>query len=1105
MYFKRLPFLGLACLLIAYGTVAQNPVQSGQVALQPPVAIPFILKKAGFVTLVIENSAGMRVRNLVSETWFPAGKQSVPWDGMDDLGRDPDAARHGVYQIPAHFVEPGQYRVRGLVRDSIKPIYEFTPYSTGTPPWSTPDHKGAWLGNHTAPMAAAFVPAAQSPTGQPAVYLGCYVTEGPDGLAWVDLDGKKLGGKTWIGGTWTAAPYLARDAGPEAIPGNFVYTVSVWVKDSRSGLLELRVNALTANRDKTILSQILEHEGSTKEFAERAGEIGGLAVHNGLIVISMPFKKQLWLVDGKTSLITAKIPLDAPGGLAFDRGGHLLAISGTSLVLYNSLNKNTETIAPKTVIRNLSAPFALTLDDQENIYISDRGISHQVKVFTKDGKWIRSIGKPGIPGTGPYDPLHLNNPAGLTIDSRKQLWVTEQDNMPKRVSVWSLNGQLLRTFYGPGKYGGGGTIDAKDKTRFYYSDEERGAMEFKLDWAQGTSELKSVIYRPTPSDLKLGFRAAGPEIAFYRNNKRYFSDAYNSSPTNGNANAFLFIERDGLAVPCAAMGLASSWDVLKAAEFKSLLPVGVDLNSVKPEAQALFIWSDLNADGQVQAAELAFQKTFANGVNILDDLSFCIARVGEQARQYQPFNFTDQGIPHYAFDQSKLLADGVFGPASSGGNQVLSGKDGWTVLTLGIKPFSPYSVSGAKNGVPMWSYPSLWPGLHASHTAPKPDRPGEMIGTTRLVGGLIEVKGFDTGQLWAMNGNQGNVYLMTTDGLFVATLFEDMRVGKRWSMPIAQRGMRLDGLTLGDENFWPTMTQTSDGDVYLVDGTRSAIVRLDGINSISRLPVIDLIITKSNLEKSRDYLLRSEALRQQSSGDNHLDVAISKTAPIVDGKLDDWASVSWANIDKRGTKAWFNANTKPYDITGAVKIAGDRLYVAYRTGDSVLLKNSGEMPLAPFKTGGALDVMIGADPAASPDRQDPVTGDLRLVVTMVKGQTWALLYQAVIKGTANKDKVPFSSPWRTITFDQVKDISSQVHLAGSHGDYEFSVPLNVLGIKPANGMKVKGDIGILRGESNQTTARIYWSNKAAGITADVPSEAMLTPGLWGTFQLIQEK
>ena len=49
-------------------------------------------------------------------------------------------------------------------------------------------------------------------------------------------------------------------------------------------------------------------------------------------------------------------------------------------------------------------------------------------------------------------------------------------------------------------------------------------------------------------------------------------------------------------------------------------------------------------------------------------------------------------------------------------------------------------------------------------------------------------------------------------------------------------------------------------------------------------------------------------------------------------------------------------------------------------------------------------------------------------------------------------------------------------------------------------MKIRGDIGILRGNGTETTARSYWSNKATAITADVPSEAALTPHLWGTIE-----
>ena len=1095
---KRKRLIFAACVFVAATCSAKLPTISNEP--KAPIPVPFTIKEAGYVTLVIENSAGFRVRNLISETWFPAGADTAWWDGLDDLGRDIDASDHGVYHIPSRFVNPGEYRVRGLVRGEITPKYEFSPYTTGNPPWSTADHTGAWLANHTPPMSALFVPANQSPTGQPAVFLGCYVTEGPDGLAWVDLDGKKLGGKKWIGGNWTAAPYLARDAGRNGIPGYNAYVASVWETGKQSGILELRVTALTNSKDKTVITHIIGPIGPKIDDSARAAEIGGLAVNDGIVVVSLPLKNQLIFIDAKAGKVIGTTSVDAPRGLAFDAGSRLLVLSGTKLVRFNSVQKPGEISSPKPVITQLAAPCAVALDDKGRLYISDRGTSHQVKVFTPEGKFIHAIGHPGAPKAGAYDPLHMNNPAGLTIDSRQQLWVTEQDYLPKRVSVWTLDGKLINSFYGPGKYGGGGTLDPQDKTRFYYSDEGRGAMAFKLDWDKRTSQLTNVYFRPETDDLKMAFRSAAPETPLYFRGHRYFTNSYNSSPTSGHSTAFLFIERNGVCIPVAAMGQASAWDLLKTDEFKAFWPAGVDLNVQKPTTQAFFIWNDLNGDSHVQTQEVSFLKAAASGVTIMPDLSFCVARMDDKAMQFSPSSFTDSDIPRYDLNRGKLLAEGVLPPASSGGNQVLASPDGWTVITLGMKPFSAYSISGAKNGVPMWSYPNLWPGLHASHKAPKPDHRGELIGPTRLLGGFMVSKSSDVGKLWAVNGNHGNIYLFTEDGLFVATLFEDMRIGNRWVMPVAERGMSLNGITLSDENFWPTITQMQDGQIYLVDGGRSALIRLDGIENIHRLKDIPLSVSTTDLEKSRTYLMKSEAVRQKNIGNTSLSVMISNVAPVVDGKLDDWSKATWADIDKSGVKAYFNANTKPYDIQGAMTVAGDRLYVAYRTGDEKLLKNSGEMPVAPFKTGGALDLMIGTNPEANSGRQEPVPGDLRLLVTMVNKKPWAMLYRAVVHGTPAKDQVPFSSPWRTITFDKVEDVTSQIQLAGTEGNYEISVPLATLGLNVRDGLSVKGDIGILRGEGDQTTARIYWSNKATGITADVPSEAMLTPALWGTFK-----
>ena len=40
--------------------------------------------------------------------------------------------------------------------------------------------------------------------------------------------------------------------------------------------------------------------------------------------------------------------------------------------------------------------------------------------------------------------------------------------------------------------------------------------------------------------------------------------------------------------------------------------------------------------------------------------------------------------------------------------------------------------------------------------------------------------------------------------------------------------------------------------------------------------------------------------------------------------------------------------------------------------------------------------------------------------------------------------------------------------------------------------------------NGQATQRIYWANKATAITADVPSEAELTPKLWGMWKVVAE-
>ncbi len=1100
---RDLPLILLGAGLAVF-SAAQAAEPASSAASHPPIAVPFDLPAPGYVTLVIEDESGRRVRNLVSAQYYPAGQQTAWWDGTDDLGRDVDAAEHGYYHIPAALVAPGTYRVRGLSYRDINLRYQFSVYSSGMPPWQTVDGGGGWLADHYPPMSALFLPAGATPGGKPLVYIGSYVAEAGQGLAWVDLEGRKQGGERWVGGSWTGAAYLARDRGRRRLPDLLAFAATFFRG-------ELRITGLTGGADKPILASPLKLAVPSNIFeVEDTTVLHGLAAYDGILAVSVSPLDELLFVAAGTGAVFGHAPIADPRGLAFDQAGRLLVLSGRQLLRcvlppFPAAAATASEAAPELAVACsplTSEPFedpqGLALDEDGDIYVSDWGNSHQVKILSADGERKGAIGHPGAPREGAYDESHMNHPFGLAIDEHRHLWVAEKDGQPKRVSVWSLDGRLWKAFYGPPQYGGGGALDPLDKTRFYYA-----GMEFRLDWAAGASRPVDILYRldATPARLpvarNLNDFTGLPETPIYCNGRQYMSNQFDADGTNGAPIVTLWIMRGGVAAPVAALGRLSGWPELPLEEIRSRLPGGIKFADPRWRDHVMLVWSDLNGDGHVQADELQFADSDAGGITMMPDLSFIASAVGDRSVRYRPSGFVGDGVSVYDLAAGETLVAGAQAAHSDGGDQLLVAPDGWVVMTTAPKPFARQSLGGARNGTPLWSYPSLWPGLHPSHSAPVPDRPGELIGTTRLLGGFVTPRGSDAGSLWAINGNQGVIYLFTHDGLFVAQLFRDGRRGTPWTMPVAERDMPLNKVSLHGEDFWPTITQTADGNIYLQVGFSSSLVRVDGLETIRRLPETTISLTPEALRQADDYVVASELGRQQSLGRQSLTVSLLDAPPRIDGTLDDWAQAHWAEVDRSGSAAYFDSPSKPYDVEAALAVAGDRLYAAFRTGDPTLLRNSGQVPTAPFVTGGALDLMIGSDPGADGARKQPAAGDERLLVTKVKGRLLALLYRAVVPGTATP--VSFSSPWRTVTFDQVEDVSDQIEFAEAGGNYEFSVPLATLDLKPGAGTAIRGDIGLLRGNGFQTLQRSYWNNKATALVSDVPDEAELVPALWGSW------
>ena len=191
-----------------------------------------------------------------------------------------------------------------------------------------------------------------------------------------------------------------------------------------------------------------------------------------------------------------------------------------------------------------------------------------------------------------------------------------------------------------------------------------------------------------------------------------------------------------------------------------------------------------------------------------------------------------------------------------------------------------------------------------------------------------------------------------------------------------------------------------------------------------------------------------------------------------------------------------------YTARAALATDGTTLYLAYDVnGDSNPMVNGGKDYSLLFTTGDSVDLQLGTRADADPKRNDPVAGDLRLLISVVDGQPVAVLYRW--KTTGEKHPQTFSSPRRKYTVEDVQVLTTAKIVINRRTDgyvVEAAVPLAALGFTPQPGKGYPCDLGVIFSDPTGTNraARVYWSNKATGLVNDVPGEIMANPNLWGT-------
>lgn len=1085
-----------------------------------PVKIHYKLPAEGSATLVIEKPDGTRVRNLIANYPRKRGYNTDRWDGTDDQGR---------------LVPPGEYRIRGLCHGPLDMRYQFSYGNPGNPAWETSDGTGNWLSDHANPLDVL--------ADDERIYVVAPNSENGNTLIALDYEGNRLWGLCRTAGGFMARAeeylYMVADSGCHMLSwgsqAEDPATIELIRVDPETGKLasfpdgkskhEIATwvpleEAITREREGVVIAQ----HGHNADWCNIQAQ--GLAAIGQTLYVSMHFANKLLKVDAEQGEVIGEIPLDSPAGLA-SAGERLLAISGTQVV---EVDPQTGEINP-VVTEGLSAPIGLALDGQGNIYVSDWADQMCVKVFSSQGKFLRTMGKVGGRAwVGTYDPQAMLLPRGITVDQRGRLWVAEDDYSPRRVSCWNPDGRLALEKLGTTYYSGAGCFIFPD-------NPTRGIVLgnlVEIDWKRGQWRVLSTLWRSTHSDALLGMDYRGEPEAVIRQGGRTFL------VHTANRGVMMVSElRGDIAVPLAAIGSCEtalpSFDNFKNGErpapifadhlwvdprinqrAKEVIPwyfdspkagAYVDLANFMPQicsglapwhhTNSNFVWADLNGNGRLDSNEVNYfaapdlppeavrgWRTGWGWHRVDEDtlsLHFSASYKGEVHIWRVPVaRWAESGAPVYDPEQAQLLVkDQPVAPLD------FTWVDSQGNLLCNQIPLTMYTPEGEV----AWSFPNPWPNVHGSHTAPKAQH-GRLIGPLQVIGSAQLREGM--GEIFCFSGNLGQAFLFTTDGLYLADLFRDCRSAPETLPDQPTRGMSIIQTTCGAEWFGGQFFRNpQDGKIYLVNG-HSNINEVTGLDTVRRLPTQTIEFTQEQYEEAVALLARRAAEEEKART-----LAIFPPRREIRGvppqEAFDWrgeAVAKWQFDGQHSAEA-----TWTYDE--------DNLYVCFRNVlDSTPMINGGKDPQILFKTGDAAVFELRPDPNAQ--ETGIAAGDLRLLFSVFNDEPIAVAYRYKVPGTT--EPVPFISPVTTTNIDIVKILDSAQIALDRQGDrYSLRavIPLAELNFIPVPGKTYWGDFGIIysdrAGRINEL--RMYWSNPVTGMVSDLAIEAAIEPRFWGRFEL----
>jgi hypothetical protein len=1018
-----------------------EPAWVKQLAPEPPrgpIGLTYTLPKDSLVTIAIDDADGKRVRNLLAYVPRSAGEHTELWDGQNDDGK----------VVPA-----GDYRYKLLYHDPLRASYVMSFANPGHPSWETSDGRGAWYSDHANPQAAA--------AAGDFVALGCPMAEAGRHLIACTLDGQRV---------WGLANRAAFDGGRISLAtdgttlwiGNDAAATTVWRCELASGKYSPWQRKATDSSGREY--QVLDLEVAPPRTKDQPFNLCGLAVQKGVLALALRRDNAIALRSASTGDEIKTLAVEAPRAVAFEPDGGLLTLAAPGLV---RLKDGQSTVL--AVDFDVAQAVGLAVDAQGRIYVSVRGSWQNVQVLDPAGHRLSEIGsRGGRPANGPYDRAAMLNPAGLAVDAKGRLWVTEENDNPKRTSVWSTaDGQLVQDLPGCLHYASAAAINPFDPTMAVADNTI-----WRIDLGSGAwRPVWSLAQRDDPADL-FPPRVDSHARFVVHEGRTYVYHCHR----DGEVSCCLWDGRNWRA--CASVGTVRE-------KLDTESPVNYLSPLLKDHVGEIYAWADRNGDGLVQPDELTFRKP---GVGLpplqnhywgeLPDENGAIPYFNAQAQcliELPIVGWTACGAPLYDPRTAQVI------PTD---RKILAGGEGMAMggglgrVYVNQSPLLALDASGKV----LWTYPSAHVSVHGSHTAAAA-RPGYLIGPSSILG--TADFGGSLGEVFMLNGNLGENYVFTHDGLFVQALFKDTR-GWFETPSEARRGESFDLTTAGGESFGGQFFRSPDGHAYLVQGgTDARVLELTGWDSAHRADG-GLTVTPAQVLEAQQL---AQELAAGTAAPKTLTIAKAAAPPAIDGKVDSWPEL----LDDNRALAEIRENGHRYARVAA-RWDAEQLYLAWRVfSPNPAPRNAGQDWRLLFKSGDGVDLMIGAP-------------DQRLLLTVFEGQLLAVLNRKSAPGAAAGDRFGFASPARTIWFDRVVRAPEVRAAVGPLRDgwlLTAAVPWKLLDITPQSGLKLRGDFGALFADAagRVTIARQYWSNRATGLVNDIPGEADLTPAAWGTLTL----